>query len=853
MNNAGGIPDRKLDAMEDKANDFWSKGAKTLLKELGSSEKGLSDTEAAERLERFGPNTLEERHRRSTVNLFFSQFRSPIILLLIVAAIIAVYPGRDYKTGAIILVIVSISGLLGFWQEKGAEDAVEHLLKIVQVTVTAVRGGQEKEVPVEQVAPGDVVKLTGGSIIPGDAVILESRELSADESALTGETFPVEKQAGTVPADTPLSKRTNSLFMGTHVVSGDTSALVVHTGKDTEFGHVSERLRTRRPKTEFERGIMRFGYLLMTVTVILVIGIFVVNIVFHRPLLTSFLFSLALAVGVTPQLLPAIISINLSKGARVMAAKKVIVKRLESIENFGSMNVFCSDKTGTLTEGKVTLDSAFDIEGGKSDRVMLYAYLNSRFETSFQDPIDEAIRAAKVDEDGYEKLDELPYDFKRKRLSVLLEKDGKSVLISKGATEQVLAACDRAEKPDGSVVPLSQVVEDVHKHYREYGSRGLRTLGLAYKEEDGNKQVSLEHEKDMVFLGMVTLADPVKEDIEKTVEHLEGLGVSLKVITGDNALVASSIAGQVGLKEKALTGEDIQKMEDKELAERIKEYDVFAEIEPNQKEQIIRALQKAGNTVGYMGDGINDAPGLHAADASISVDSAVDVAKEAADFVLLEKDLDVLIEGVREGRTTFANTIKYVFMATSANFGGVFSMASASLFLKFLPLLPPQVLLNNLLTDMPALTIATDRVDPELVERPHRWDVGFIERFMLVFGLLSSSFDYMTFGVLLLILHANEVQFHTGWFVESVVTSAIIVLVIRTRRPFFRSRPGKLLFAATMLVSALVLALPYTPLAGPLGFTPPTPIYYAYLAGIMALFIIGAEVAKKFFYRWVSW
>ena len=839
--------------MPDQVEDFWSKDTDALLKELSSSEGGLSSSEAAARLSEYGPNTIRAKTRRSTFSLLLGQFKSPIILILVGAAILSIFLG-DSTTAIIILVIVAFSGILGFWQEKGAVDAVQRLLEIVRIKSTVLRDGEEADVPVEDIVPGDVVKLTAGSIVPADAIILSSRDLYVDEATLTGETFPVEKLEEVLPADTPLSKRSNSLFMGTHVVSGSAAALVIDTGKRTEFGKVSERLRSKPEETEFEHGIRHFGYLLMEVTLVLVILIFAINVAFHKPVLDSLLFSLALAVGLTPQLLPAIISVNLSKGARVMASHKVIVKRLASIENLGSMNIFCSDKTGTLTEGKVRLDSSVDIEGAKSDRTMLYAYLNSSFETGFANPIDDSIRAAEVDRTGYEKLDEVPYDFKRRRLSILVEKNGEAILISKGATDGVLDSCARAETPGGEIVDIGGVKESIEKRYADYSNDGLRTLGVAYKDIDGQKKISADDEKDMVFLGMVTLFDPPKTDIQETVKDLEGLGVKLKMITGDNRLVAASVARAVGIEEpKVLTGEEMYGMSESSLARRVDEIDIFAEIEPNQKEHLIKAMQKAGNTVGYMGDGINDAPALHAADASLSVDSGVDVAKEAADFVLLEKDLSVLIDGVKSGRMTFANTMKYVFMATSANFGNMFSMAGASLFLKFLPLLPGQVLLTNLMTDFPEITIATDRVDPELIETPHRWDISFIKKFMLVFGLLSSVFDFATFGVLLLVLNANEVQFHTGWFIESVISASIIVLVIRTRRPFYRSRPSKYLFTATILVGIVVIALPYTPLAHWLGFKPLPAIFYPLLFGIVVLYIASAEIAKRFFYRWVTW
>lgn len=849
--------------MEEKTTQldtYWSMDPGDALGVLGSGNDGLSSEEAASRLGQYGPNVLEKTKRRGTISLFFGQFKSPIILILVFAAVLSLFL-KDVADATIILVIIFLSGALGFWQEKGAADAVAKLLAIVQVKAMVVRDGKRSEVPMSDVVPGDVVVLDAGDMIPGDGLVLDSKDLFVDQATLTGETFPVKKDPVRVDAAAPLAERKNTVLMGTHVVSGDALALVVKTGKSTEFGSISERLKTRREETEFERGIKHFGYLLMEVTLILVIAIFAINVAFHKPVLDSFLFSLALAVGLTPQLLPAIISVNLSKGARRMADHKVIVKRLASIENFGGMNVFCSDKTGTLTEGVVQVSDALGIDGEQSEKVKLYAYLNAAFETGFTNPIDEAIRGQKLDTSGYSKLDEVPYDFNRKRLSILVKgkDDGeKSLLITKGALSGVLAACNAGERPDGTTVPISEVHGEIQERYEKLSSQGFRTLGVAYRGLDGAADVSAEDEKDMCFLGILALFDPPKKDVNDTIERLAGLGVKLKVITGDNRLVAGHVGQMVGFEDPIImTGDEVVKMNRDTLAHRVNGVDIFAEVEPNEKEAIIRALSTAGNVVGYMGDGINDAPALHAADVGVSVDTAVDVAKEAADFVLLERDLDVLADGVTEGRTTFSNTMKYVFMATSANFGNMFSMAGASLFLTFLPLLPSQVLLMNLLTDLPELTIATDTVDAEMVDHPRRWDISFIRRFMIVFGLLSSVFDYMTFAALTLLLHnsgltaANyAMTWRTGWFVESVISASMIVLVIRTKRLFFKSRPSNYLIGMTMLVAVVVIILPYTNLGTWLGFRPFPPYFYPLLLAIMLMYIASAELAKKLFYRW---
>ncbi len=832
---------------------FWSRPAADVLAALGSSTDGLSEDEARERLKRAGPNLLRPRRRTGDLRLFFGQFKSPIILILLFAAGLSFFLA-DRTDALIILAIVFVSGILGFGQERGAVHAVEKLLAIVEITARAVRGGKDCEVPVADIVPGDIVLLAAGDGIPGDGLILESRDLYVNEASLTGETFPVEKAAAVLAPDTGLAQRTNALFLGTHVVSGTARAVIVHTGRRTEFGRISEGLALKPPETEFEHGIRRFGFFLMEMTLMLVILIFGFNVFFHRPVLDSFMFSLALAVGLTPQLLPAIISINLAHGARRMAESKVIVKRLSSIENFGSMSVLCSDKTGTITEGPVEIQGAWDVEGKPQESVLRLAYLNAYFETSFVNPIDEALRGSKaLDIDGVTKVDEVPYDFDRKRMSVLVRKDGRPLMITKGALKSVLDVSTQARTPDGKVVPMDEVRSVVQQCFEEFSAKGFRTLGLATRELPEGTPLTRESESGMCFTGFLTLWDPPKAGVEEALQRLRALGVTFKIITGDNLLVTQNLARKLGLfQPKALTGTGLGHVSDEALRRIVGRVDIFAEIEPHQKERIIHALRASGAVVGFMGDGINDALALKAADVGLSVNSAVDVAKEAADIVLLEKDLGVLGRGVEEGRKTFANTLKYIFMATSANFGNMFSMAGASLFLPFLPLLPVQILLTNLLTDFPEMGISTDSVDPETVAVPRRMDLKFIRRFMLGFGPLSSVFDFMTFGVLLLLLKARPGLFRTGWFVESVVSAALIVLVVRTRRSFLRSRPSRTLLAATLLVVAATIALPYSPLAPVFRFEPLPAAFLAATAVIVLLYIAAAETLKRFFYRKVK-
>lgn len=829
---------------------FWSLPANELLSRLRSTPQGLTGEDARRRLANGASADRGRKDKTSTLKLLLAQFKSPIILILLFAVGLSFFL-HDFTNAIIILVIVLLSGLLSFWQERGAADAVEKLLAIIQVKVTLRRDGKPLEAAVEEIVPGDIVLLNAGGLIPGDSLLLESNNLFVNEAALTGETFPVEKTVGVLPSETPLSKRTNTLFTGTYVVSGTGTALIVRTGKETEFGQVSESLKSRPPETDFEHGIRHFGYLLMEVTLLMVLSIFAINVYLHRPVLESFLFALALAVGLTPQLLPAIISVNLAHGAKRMADARVIVKRLASIENFGSMDILCSDKTGTLTLGEVQLNIAANVDGKPCDKTLLYAQLNAFYQTGYTNPIDAAIVACRpLEVSAYRKLDEEPYDFVRKRLSLLVADGDTHLMVTKGALSNILEVCTTAETGQGTIVEIATMQAQIQKQFEAFSAQGFRVVGVAYRRMDAQASIAKEDEKEMTFLGFLALFDPIKPDTVEIIQTLRKLGISLKLITGDNRLVAAHIGDQAGLSTaNLLTGPELRAISQAALRQRVKEVEIFAEIEPSQKESLIIALKQAGHVVGYIGDGINDASALHVADVGISVANAVDVAKEAADIVLLEKNLAVLEQGVLEGRSTFANTLKYVFMATSANFGNMFSMAGASLFLPFLPLLPTQILLTNLLTDFPEMTIANDSVDTEMVDKPHRWNIGFIRRFMMVFGLVSSICDYLTFGVLLLLLHADPKQFRTGWFMESVISASLIVLVIRTRKPFYRSRPGTLLLIATLMTAAATLLLPYTPLAKVFGFTPVPPLFLLALALIVVFYMVLAEVAKVFFYR----
>ncbi len=831
------------------ADAYWSRETKTLLDSLQSSAKGLSSGEARTRLSKYGPNALKAQRQTTLLGLFIDQFKSPIVLILLFATVVSALLG-DLTDAIIISVIVLGSAILSLIQEYSANTAAEKLRAQIKVKADVLRDGQKWSIPADEVVPGDVVLLSAGSLIPADGVLLEGHDLFVNQAILTGETFPVEKTNAPVKADASLTERTNTVFMGTNVRSGTGTALVVQTGKGTAFGQIAARLRLRPPETEFERGIRHLGYLLTEVMFILVIGVFAFNVLNHQSPIDSLLFSVALAVGLTPQLLPAIININLARGSRSMAKKGVIVRRLSAIENFGSMDVLCTDKTGTLTEGVIKLDSAVGDDGKPSDDVLRLAYINAKFQSGLTNPLDDAILQTKnINVSGIQKIDEIPYDFSRKRLSVVVQEDDKRTMITKGALDNVLAICPNILSANGHHL----MPDDIEKQFTEWSGKGFRVLGVATKDASGKDTFKADDEHDMTFAGFLLFFDPPKQGVKDTIADLMKLGVQLKIITGDNKLVAQHTAEAIDLKVTGiLTGHDIQQMAEDALLHAADKANLFADVDPNQKERIILAVRKMGHVVGYMGDGINDAPPLHAADVGLSVENAADVAKDAADFVLSKQDLSVLHDGILEGRKTFANTLKYVFMAVSANFGNMFSVAGASLFLPFLPMLPKQILLINFLTDFPEFTIAGDRVDDVLVQQPRRWNIAFIRRFMLVFGVLSSVFDYITFGLLLLVLDASKDQalFHTTWFVESILSATFVVFVLRTRLPITKSLPSRLMITVTMVIAGITLLLPYSPLAAILGFEALPLNYLLAIFGIVALYLLSAEFTKRLFYRW---
>lgn len=835
----------------DPLDAFWQYPPAATLSRLNSAEHGLSEAEAARRLRAQRKTAKRRPAWLGVVRLFLGQFSSPLVLLLVFAVVLSSALGQ-YRDASLIFAILFLTGVMGFWQEYRANRTVQALQTLVHTTTTVRRGGTTQNIRGEEVVPGDITVLTAGDVVPGDCLLLHGKDLHVNESALTGESFPAEKEPGVLAADTAMAERRNTLFEGSSVVSGEATALVVRTGKDTELGKIATRMGRMDELSAFQIGIRHFGYLLMRMTFVLSAGILIFNLFFRKPVVESILFSIALAVGLAPELLPAILVTTLSAGAMRMAKNKVIVKRLASIQDLGAINILCSDKTGTLTVGSAQVHAMVGLTNQPSDKVRLFAYLNAVFETGFANPLDEAIRQVPgIDTAGYVKTDEVPYDFLRKRLSIVVTNAAKQhLMLTKGALVNVLDACSHAEMPDGQLTPIAMARAAILKEYEIQSAQGLRTIGLAWKDVSGDPVITKDDECEMVFLGFIFLEDPPKPGILDTVRYLDALGIRLKVITGDNRLAAAHLAAAIGLENtRLLTGPELAKMSDAALAKQAQSVDLFAEVEPHQKERLIRLLRTHGDVVGYLGDGINDAGALKAADVGISVESAVDVAKEAADIVLLEKDLQVLQHGIVDGRKTYINTLKYIFITTSANFGNMFSLAGISLVLPWLPLLPKQILALNLLSDVPALTIASDRVDDEQLKRPKRWDIGLIRRFMIVFGVQSSLFDYLTFGALLLIFQAGEGVFQTGWFVESMLTEVLALLIIRTTRPALKSRPSRWLWWTSIGTVILTVALPYWRVGQWIGLQPLPLTLLGFMIGLAALYGILVEATKRRFFR----
>jgi len=849
-------------------DDLVSLPIEELFERTNTSPQGLSSEQAAERLEIYGRNELARETKHSIIKDFLLHFKSPLVIILLFAAVISGLL-QEMVNMAIILTIIFASVALDSYQESKAGKAAELLKQKVTTTATVLRDGLRQEIGLPEIVPGDVIYLSAGDILPADARIITAKDLFVNQSSLTGESFPVEKIAGTVKTGGSLVDWNNYCFMGTSIVSGSATAVVVKTGGATEYGKIAKKLVEKAPETEFERGIKSFGYFIMQLTFLFVIFVFLV-IALRNPteigVVNALLFSVALAVGLTPELLPMIITINLSRGAMAMSKKGVIVKRLSAIENFGSMNVLCTDKTGTLTDNKIKLILNVNLEGNEDDKVFLNSFLNSNFQTGLRSPLDDAILKHKdIDTSKYQKIDEVPFDFIRRRVSVVVEREGQRFFIAKGAPEEILRVCSYFEIGDCIADLNEETRQKIEQQYHDYSAQGLRVLGISYKRLKEDKAVySITDEDDMIFVGFVAFLDPPKETAKQSINQLSRAGIELKILTGDNELVTRRVCDELGFEIKGVAlGNDIANLTDEALMAIVEEANIFCRVNPIQKDRIISLLKKNGHVVGYMGDGINDAPSLKTCDVGISVDNAVDVARESADIILSKNDLTVLAEGVMEGRKTFGNTMKYIQIGVSSNFGNMFSVAGAALFLPFLPMLPVQILLNNLLYDFSQTTITTDKVDNEYVERPKRWDIAFIRRFMVSLGPVSSLFDFLTFASMLFVFipfipaamltmdpEYSVRLFQTAWFIESIVSQVLVVFVIRTRRtPFWKSKPSKYLIISSIIIIAFALLLPLSPLGSIFNFEAPPPLFYAFLAALMGAYLLVAELVKRWFYK----
>jgi Mg2+-importing ATPase len=835
---------------EEKNTTLWERPLAEIYAALEASEAGLSGTEAQARLVAVGPNRLEEDQRQRLLRAFLSRFRNPLIIVLLCAAAVSALT-QDPASFFIITTIVLLSVLIDFVQERRAEHAITKLRERVALRVTVLRDGEPHDLPAAQLVPGDVVVLCAGDLVPADCRLISSKDLYVNEALLTGESYPAEKTENAPPGDR--SAPANGVFMGTSVLSGSARALVVATGRSTQIGAIASSLRKEPPPTAFALGIRDFGMLILRFTTLLVLFVMLVNLLLQRPLLESFLFALALAVGLTPELLPMVVSVTLAHGAIRLSREQVIVKRLSAIHDLGSMDVLCSDKTGTLTEAHIRLVRELDIGGADSKSVLRWAHVNAAFETGLKSPLDNAILEREpIDLTDWRKVDEVPFDFERRRVSVLAEQGGHRFLVVKGAPEDVLKLSSRyMSAADDHPVPLDEAaIEHANKTLEQLGSEGFRVLGVAWREvEPDRDHASIADETELTFAGFAAFLDPPKESARAALAALARLGVAVKIVTGDNENVTRHVCRELGMEVGGvISGGELETLSDEALIARLADTNLFCRVTPAQKARVIRALRRRGHVVGYLGDGINDAPSLHAADAGLSVEGAVDVAKEAASMILLRNDLNVLADGVREGRRTFANIMKYVMMGTSSNFGNMFSMAGGVLFLPFLPMLPVQVLLNNLLYDVSEIAIPLDNVDEQAIERPCHWNMQFVRDFMLVLGPVSSVFDFLTFALLLLIFRADEALFHTGWFVESLATQVLVIFVIRTPGSPLRSLPHPLLTGTSLAVVILAVALPFTPIGGWFGFVPLPMGFMLALAAMTACYLVVVEQVKAWFY-----
>ncbi|MFN7160550.1 MAG: magnesium-translocating P-type ATPase [Candidatus Gracilibacteria bacterium] len=822
---------------------------------LATNEKGLTSIDASARLLEFGRNILVEEKKTWAVFEFIKQFKDPLILILLFASVISYIRG-EVIDGSIVMLIILVSTCLNFFQERQASHAAEKLKAQLANTATVIRDQKPIEISFKDVVPGDILVLNAGDLIPADARILESKDFFVNESSLTGESLPSEKSSDTIRnGQGSLSDLHNIVFSGTNVVTGSAHAVVLATGGDTEFGKIAKTLDERPIPSEFSQGIHQFSFLILKLTIAIVLFVFLFNSLVKHDIMGSFMFAIAIAVGLTPELLPMIMSITMGRGALKMADKGVVVKKLLSIPNLGSMNILCTDKTGTLTQGRIDLVKYEDAFGNNSEEVLRFAYLNSAYQTSIENPMDEAVlRYKREDVSEYEKVDEIPFDFVRKKMSVVVSKDKVRYLVTKGAPEEILKDSVFVQSGDTEISLEGKVREDILKRYADLSREGYRVVAIAYKKVAEKPVYHTEEESEMTLLGFIAFLDPAKQDVKEVVEALKERGVAIKIITGDNELVTEKICKDLGIPvEGIILGGHLASLTDDAIRVVAMKNTIFARFSPDEKNRIIMALKASGYVVGYMGDGINDAPSLQTADIGISVNNAVDVAKESADIILTQKSLKVLLDGIEEGRKTFGNSMKYIMMGISSNFGNMFSVLGAVILLPFLPMLPIQILLNNLLYDVSQMTLPEDHIDPEYTLRPKRWNMGFVKKFMLTFGLISSFFDFVTFGLLYYVFQANAAMFQTGWFIESLATQTLIIHVIRTKKiPFIQSRPHWALVASTFAIVILGWVLPFTPLGSVFGFVALPWYVLLALAGVVCVYLLTVEVGKRIFYRYVK-
>jgi Mg2+-importing ATPase len=834
------------------AEDVWKMPAGGLLARLGTTATGLDDAAAEARFAEYGPNDAAAEKRRPLVLQFLARFRNPLIIILLAASVLSAVTG-DVPSFVIIATIVLLSIGLDFAQEVRAQSAVAALRRSVAVQASVRRGGRTVSLPIDRLVPGDIVELIAGDLVPADCRLLETRDLYVNQALLTGEPYPAEKLAGNAASGAESATgASNAVFAGTSVISGTAVVLVCLTGARTALGKLATTLAAKPPATAFAAGIRKFGLLIMRFTVFMVLFVLIVNVSFHRPLLESLLFAVALAVGLTPELLPMIVTVTLARSALQLSKRRVIVKRLSAIHDLGAMDTLCTDKTGTLTEARITLVRAIDGSGGECALAYADACVNSRFESGMKSPLDEAIvNARPFDIGAWTKIDEVPFDFERRRVSVLVDHGGKRRLIVKGAPEDVLRLSGHHAK-DGAAVPLDVATRRAFEAtLAGLGSEGFRALGIASRVvEAGHRTAAICDEADLVFSGFVVFLDPPKASAGETIRAMAAAGVAVKVLTGDNEKVSRHVFAEIGVPVTGvIAGADLERMSDEALIGALPHTNLFCRVNPQQKHRVLLALKRLGHVVGFMGDGINDAPALHAADVGISVEGAADVARAAADLILLDQDLSVVREAIVAGRSTVLNVSKYVLMGASSNFGNMFSMAGAALILPFLPMLPIQILLNNLIYNVSEVAIPFDSVDAEAVTGPVRWDVRLVERFMLVFGPVSSIFDFVTFYAMLHLFGAGAALFQTGWFIESMVTQSLVVFCIRTRRVAWRSRPRRFLVGTTLGAVALALALPALPVGRWFGFVPPPAPFFAYLLAATLAYLVLVELVKARFYR----